>query len=315
MPTKLTEETWKKVQDADAYAILNAPFDEQLTYIASLGGKLNHHVQNINILSDEDLEKTIKNATVILKNAQAILDDMGDEEFEIDGEVDKFASRSANKLRLIGNCIGILPFRKASAENRDLAARACVIVKNKDLALTDMTTQDPMRLERMVQAFINLTEFAPKENHGDQRYQMGQSRRFISCVAEPEGAFTLQFECTVTRRDELEIGGLPVIYPEVPETYQRAEEDKVHCRIITLDDRDADPISLTFEALEPLREGDYGRAIVTVTVPEHTESISFFPCLGGLRADFDSEFYTIVTDIIAEAKQEAELESKPSSSP
>jgi hypothetical protein len=148
---KLSEDTWKKVQGADAYAVMNAPLIEQYTYLAHfLLEKMRPHVQMEETLSDEELESCIKNTAVLLKNAKITLQKMKEQKFFFEDEPAKeinMAARYARHCNEMWFILGILTQRKASELNRDLAARALAIFNCDKLNLTDMTTQNPERLK------------------------------------------------------------------------------------------------------------------------------------------------------------------------
>lgn len=310
MPTKLTEDTWRAVQGADAYAILNAPLEEQYLYFVHLlSEKIRPHVQSEKILSDQELTSCIKNAAVMLKHGAQIAEKMDDEEFYVDGTPDELRHLAGN---FVGHCremveiFFILSQRKASADNRDLSARAYAISLSDDLSLTDMTTQNPQRLQLIIDEYIKHTNFAPKEDEEQQEYCRNTAIRVVACERDEDGDFLFQIEASVTRRHGTQIGGVPILYPEIPDTFFRENED-----LIGYDIKPIENVSWHYEAVEPFREGDYGSAIITITVPENTKFI--MPqviSLGGVSSNGGSLAINAQAYI-----EKAKLKTKPCAEP
>ncbi|MFN3699994.1 MAG: hypothetical protein ACK4VI_00565 [Alphaproteobacteria bacterium] len=313
MATRLSIETWKNVQGADAYAMLGKSLAEQYIYFVGhlLSEQIRPHVQSVKVLSDDELETCIKNAAVMLKHGAEIVEKMGAEEFCVEWAPDETSNMADNFVHGCHEMIYILFIlsqRKASLNNRDLAARAYAIATSDNLSLADMTTQNPERLQLIIEEYIKRTNFAPKKDEEEQEYCRNTAIKIVACEQVEDGNFEFQLEASVTRRHGTQIGGIPILYPEIPETYFREHED-----LITIDIKpyNGEDLSLHYEAVDPRQEGDYSSANISCKVPEHTEYI--FPrivFLGGVLGNGDTLAINAQTYI-----EKAKLKTKPHTTP
>lgn len=284
----LSQKNWPPAAGKTVHDILNADPVEQVELARTTSEALSFYLEgHEKRCSEEELSDHLRNAVILMKVGQDLMEEMGDAEYtRLNGNTEKLSNALRRNARSIVYYVEQLSYRAQSAENKELAARGFAMLLNPELTVSDIDTTDENRINLMIQTWVDQAEKARlADKNGEYMYFTYQ--KIGSVTDKDEASYTVNVDFRLSRVHPASIGGKQIVFAQDPDFSFKAENNFIGLNIYRADggfysdDHDEERRQSIKTTVTPgnLEDGDYVEVSYTFDCPKNAADISILSLL------------------------------------